>query len=128
MKLGVVMACLWIGMVTSTRSTFHCCIFLKLICDAVVPVFLVFWGFVYDFLGGTTSKWIFFLGLPSESPKIRTFVLPKLWMLISSSNQTYLNHVKIISCSLQKYLSNGVSHSPIGDHLIFVVKGFVVKN
>jgi hypothetical protein len=127
MKFGVVMACLWIGMVASTRSTFCCCIFLMLICDVVV-LFSSSFGVLFVILWGCYIQMIFFLGFPSASPKIGTFVLSKLWMLISSLNQTCLNHVKIIPCSLQKYLSNGVSHSLIGDHLTFVVRGFVVRN
>jgi hypothetical protein len=79
------------------------------------------------FFAWVTSKWHFFLGFPNESPKIGTLIVPKLWMLISSSNQAYLEHeIKEISYSPQKYLSNGVSHALIGDHLTLAIRGFMV--
>jgi hypothetical protein len=105
MRLGVAMACLRIGMVTSTRSTSHHCIFLILICDVVIFAFPLFWGFVCDYLQSLHPNDI----LP------RAFVVLKLWMIIFSSNQTCLEHVIAISYSPQKYLFNNVLHVPIED-------------
>jgi hypothetical protein len=49
-----------------------------------------------------------FLGLSSGSPKIGTLVVPKLWMLISFSNQVFFENVRTISYNPQKELSNGI--------------------
>jgi hypothetical protein len=88
MKLGVVMACLWIGMVASTRNTFHCCIFLMLICD-VVFIFLVFWGFVCDSWGGLHPNDIF-----SWDSQVG---VPKLGLLFSQNfGCSYLPQIKPI--------------------------------
>ncbi len=43
---------------------------------------------------GITSKCHFSPWLPSGSPKTGTLVVPKLWMLISFSNQVYFDRVK----------------------------------
>jgi hypothetical protein len=77
---------------------------------------------------GATSEWHFLLRLLSGSVKIWILVILKLWMLIASSNQTFLKHEKALSYSLQKDLSKGVLHAPIGDHLIFALKGFLVRS
>ncbi len=69
---------------------------------------------------------IFFLILPNGSPKIGTIVVPKLWTLISSPNQAFLEHARAISYSPQKYFSKGVFHAPIRKHLTLVLRGFVV--
>jgi hypothetical protein len=44
-------------------------------------------------------------------------------MFISSSKQTYLEHVKAISYIPQKDLSNGVLHALIVDHLTPALRG-----
>jgi hypothetical protein len=62
------------------------------------------------------------------SPKIGTFTIPKLWVLISSSKQICLEHVKEIFYILQNDLSNGVLHALIRYHLTHVLKGFVVES
>jgi hypothetical protein len=49
-------------------------------------------------------------------------------MFISFSNQICFEHVKAITHSLQKYISNGLLHAPIKDHLTFALRGFVVRN
>ncbi len=59
--------------------------------------------------------------------KIETLVVPKLWTLISSSNQTFLEHVKALPYSLEKDLSK-LYHAPIGNHLTPALRGFMVKN
>jgi hypothetical protein len=74
---------------------------------------------------GATSKWHFF---PSESPKIGTLVVPKIWMLIFFSNQACFEHVMAIIYNLQKNLSNNVLHTSIRDHLPPALNGFVVRN
>jgi len=45
---------------------------------------------------GITSKCHFSPRLPSGNPKIGTLVVPKLWMLISFSNQTCIESATII--------------------------------
>ncbi len=57
---------------------------------------------------------------------LATFVVPKLWMLISFSNQVYFEKTRKISYSPKKYLSNGVQHTPIRPHLAPAFKGFMV--
>jgi hypothetical protein len=52
----------------------------------------------------------------------------KFWTFISSSNKTFLEHIGTIFYIFQKDLSNGVIHTPIKNHLIHALKGFVVKN
>ncbi len=44
------------------------------------------------------------------------------------SNQIYFENVKAISYTPSKGFSNNVWHSPIGIHLTFDFKGFVMKN
>jgi hypothetical protein len=61
------------------------------------------------------------LGLPSE-----TFIVPKFWLAIYISNQACLEHVREISYSSQKDISNGVWHTPIKAYLALTLKGFVV--
>jgi hypothetical protein len=61
----------------------------------------------------------FFLGTPKMG-------VAKLWMLISSPNQTCLEHAKAISYIPQKDLSNGVFDPPIKDHLTPTLRGLVV--
>jgi len=68
-----------------------------------------------------TSKWHFFSGLPSE-----TFIVPKFWLVIYISNQVCLEHVREISYSYQKDISNGVWHTPIKAYLAHTLKGFMV--
>jgi hypothetical protein len=70
---------------------------------------------------GATSKWHFFLRLPSG-----TFVVSKLWTFISSSNQTYLEYAREIFYSPQKDLSNDVLHASIKDHLTPILRGFII--
>jgi hypothetical protein len=53
-------------------------------------------------------------------------VFLKLWMFISSSNQTCLEHAKVISYNPQKDLYNGVLHTLISDHLTLFARGFVI--
>jgi hypothetical protein len=65
MRLGAFMACLRTRMVTSTIITSWCCIFLMLICYAVVPTFPILWGFTFNFLQGLHLNDIFFPRLPS---------------------------------------------------------------
>jgi hypothetical protein len=77
---------------------------------------------------GATSKWHFFLGLPSGSPKIKTLIVLKLWILIYSSKQAYLEYAKPISYNLQKGFSNNVLHAPTEDQLIIVLMGFVIQS
>jgi hypothetical protein len=43
-----------------------------------------------------------------KNPKIGILVVPKLWMLISLSNQIYFENSREIYYSPQKYLSNNV--------------------
>jgi len=62
----------------------------------------------FVFFAGTTSKCHFSLGLPSGSPKTRTFVVQKLWMFISFSNQVYFENARVISYRPEKDLFNGV--------------------
>ncbi len=59
-------------------------------------------------LWGTTSKCHFSLGLPNGSPKTRTLIFPKLWTLISLSNQAFFENSRKIHNIPQKDLSNGV--------------------
>jgi len=66
--------------------------------------------------------------LPTGSPKIKTFVVSKLWTLISSSNQVFLEHARAIIYSLQKDLFNDASHALIGNHLTLILKGYVARN
>ncbi len=71
-----------------------------------------------------------FFGIPtlrpqSGNPKIGTILVPKLWTLISFSNQVFLELVKEIFYSFQENLSNNVLHTLIRYHLIVVIKGFV---
>jgi hypothetical protein len=49
-------------------------------------------------------------------------------MFISSSNQAYLEHVRVIYYNPQKDLSSIVLHNPIKDHLTPALRGFVVGN
>ncbi len=77
---------------------------------------------------GATSKWHFFLGFSSGSPKIGTFVVSKFWTLISFSNQFLLEHMKVIFYSFQKNLSKGVLHAPIEDHLTPALRGFAIRS
>jgi hypothetical protein len=65
---------------------------------------------------------------PLMCPQIGPFVVLKLWMLISFWNQVVYENSKAISCSPQKYLSNGVSHTSIKAYLTFFFKEFVIKN
>jgi hypothetical protein len=87
--------------------------------------------------GTTPLLLIYFVTLPRGyiqmtiffgSPKIGTLIVPKLWTLISSSNQTFLEHAKKIFYSPQKDLSKGVLHSPIEDHLTPTLRGFMVES
>jgi hypothetical protein len=64
----------------------------------------------------------FFLG------KIGTLIVLKLWTPISSSKQTFLEYVREVSYSPQKYLSNGVLQVQIKDHSTLALMGFVVGN
>jgi hypothetical protein len=50
----------------------------------------------------------FFPRTPNGSPKTRTLVIPKLWMLIFFSNKVFFDNEKEISYSPQKDLSNDV--------------------
>jgi hypothetical protein len=59
---------------------------------------------------------------------LRTFVVSKLWMLIFSSNQDFLEHVRALSYSPQNNLSNGVLHALIKDHLTLILRVFVIKS
>jgi hypothetical protein len=77
---------------------------------------------------GTISKWNYFLELPNGSPKIGTFIVPKLWVFISSSKQMRLEHVRAIFYIPQNDISNGVLHALIRTHLTLALKGFVVKS
>jgi len=61
-------------------------------------------------------------------PQIGPFVVLELWMLISFLNQVVYENSKEISCSLQKYLSNDVSHTPIKAYLTLSFKEFVIRN
>jgi hypothetical protein len=63
-----------------------------------------------------------------KSPKTGTFVVLKLWTFIFSSNQVCFEHVKGISYSPLKYLSNGVFHTPIEDNSTPNLREFVVRN
>jgi hypothetical protein len=61
--------------------------------------------FLIIYLGvsaGATYKWHFFPRLLGGGPKTRTFIVPKLWLFISSSNQTYLDHVNELFYSPEK--------------------------
>jgi hypothetical protein len=70
----------------------------------------------------------FFLGLPSVSPKIGTFVISNFWTFISSSNQAFLEHAKTLHYKPLKDLSNCASHAPITYHLTPFLTRFVVKS
>jgi hypothetical protein len=76
---------------------------------------------------GTTSKCHFSLGLPSGSPKTRTIVVSKLWLLISFSNQVCFENARAISYSPQKDLFKVIYHAPIKPHLTPAFQGFVVE-
>jgi hypothetical protein len=94
-------------MVTSIGSTSRHCIFLMLICDAIIPAFPLFWGFIYDYLkklhpNGTFS-----------------------WDSCCY-NQTCLEHARATSYSPQKDLSNDVLHALINDLFTLALRGFVV--
>ncbi len=52
----------------------------------------------------------------------------KLWTFISFSKQACLECTKEMSYNLQKYISNGVFHTPIKAHLTPSLKGFMVKS
>jgi hypothetical protein len=110
------MACLWTRMLTPIGSTSCYCIFLMLICDAIVLAFPLFRGFVCDSLQGLYPNGIF----------LGTLVVLKLWTIIFSSNQTCLDHARVISYSPQKEFSNDVLHFPISNLFTFVLRGFVV--
>jgi hypothetical protein len=56
------------------------------------------------------------------SPKIKTFIVLKFWIFISSSNQICLEHVRAIFLIAFKKIYN-ILHTPIGDHLIPILKG-----
>ncbi len=56
------------------------------------------------------------------------FIVPKIWKLISFSNQVYFANARATSYSPQKDLSNGVYHAPIKIHLTLAFKGFVVRS
>jgi hypothetical protein len=77
---------------------------------------------------GTTFKCHFSLGLPSVSPKIGIFVVPKLWTFISFSNQVCFENARAISCIPKKDLSNSVLHISIEFHLTPTFKRCVVGN
>jgi hypothetical protein len=77
---------------------------------------------------GITFKCHFSPGLPNGSPKIKTLVVPKLWRLISFSNQVFFENARAISYSLQKDLSNGVKHASIKLHLSLAFKAFMVRS
>jgi hypothetical protein len=65
-------------------------------------------------------------GLPNGNPKTGTFVVLKLWMLISSSNQTFLKHKSAIIKCPSKDFYNGVLHVPIENDLTFALRGFPI--
>jgi hypothetical protein len=65
--------------------------------------------------------------LSSGSPKIRIFIVLKLWTFISSSF-FFWEHASKISHNSQKDISNGVLHAPIEDDFIIVLRGFVVRS
>ncbi len=66
--------------------------------------------------------------LSNANFKIEILIVPKLWTIIFSSNQIYFENEKIILYSPYKDLSNGVYHTPIGIHLMFVFKGFMARS
>ncbi len=74
----------------------------------------------------TTSKCHFSPQLRNGNPKTGTLIVPKLWTLISFSNQVFFECAKTLSYSSLKYLSNNIQHTPIGLHLTPTSKGFVV--
>ncbi len=76
----------------------------------------------------TTSKYHFSLGLPTESPKIKIFIISKLWTFIFFSNQIYFENARGIFHSLQKGLFNNVQNTLIGIHLTPIFKGFFIKS
>jgi hypothetical protein len=69
-----------------------------------------------------------FLGTPSGSPKIGTFVVPKLWTFIYFSNQIYFESVRKISYIPWIYISNNVYHALIEPRLTPTFKGCMVRS
>jgi hypothetical protein len=63
---------------------------------------------------GTTSKWLFFPGLPSWSPKTVPVGVPGLWKLITPDCRVSLRQVLNQSCSPRRDISNAMSHSQFG--------------
>ncbi len=81
--------------------------------------------YILKLFTGTTSKWHFFLRFSSASPNFGTFVVLKLWMLISFSNQFVWNKQVHYFITLKKIFLV-VYCAPIRDNLTPVLRGFVV--
>jgi len=84
------------------------------------------YNILYDIPWGLHSNEKFYQNFQVGNPKNEIFVVLKFWTFISSSNQTFLEHARALSHSLRRNLFNSVSHAPIGDHLSFTLKRFVV--
>jgi len=82
--------------------------------------------YIMCLFAGTTSKCHFSLKLLNGSPKIRTFVIPELWMPISFSNQICFENENAIFYNPWKYLSKGEYYGWIEPHMTPAFKGFVV--
>jgi hypothetical protein len=81
-----------------------------------------------DFPHGLNPNDIF-LRLRNESPKTKTLIILKFWnTFISSSNQTFSEHVRAISYNFLKYIFNGLLHIPIRNHLTPALWGFMVRS
>ncbi len=76
--------------------------------------------FVYNILWlstKATSNWHFFLRFPNGVPKLRLLLSQNIGHSYFSQIKTFLKHVRATSYNSQKDLSNGVSHTPIENHL-----------
>jgi hypothetical protein len=60
-------------------------------------------------------------------PKLGLLLFQNFGCSYFSSNQTYLDHARVIYYSFQKDLSNNVHHILIGVHLTSTLKGFIVE-
>ncbi len=81
------------------------------------------YSIICDFLGGLLLNDIF-----SQDSQNWDFYCPKTLNVHIFFKSTFLEHAKVISYNPQKDLSNNVLHAPIGDHLTFALKGFMVEN
>jgi len=65
-------------------------------------------------ISGTTSKWLFFPGLPSWSPEIVSVGVPRLWTLVTPDYRVWSPRGLNQTCSPRWYLSNAIWHFQFG--------------